>query len=110
MLRTARLAPATNDQPGLTWIEILLISLAASTNPNATAMRRTCISAMKIGTQVAQFQKQALVLTKPVLHEADQQLFQISKSPVNRLRGIGYANKLPQTKCQMELSEQEIAF
>eukprot|EP00973_Karenia_brevis_P041704 5772399-Karenia_brevis.AAC.1 len=110
MLRTARFAPATNEQPGLTWIEILLISLAASTSPNATAMRRTATTAMTIGAQVAQFRKQALVLAKLVLHEADQQMFQVSKSPVNRLRGMGYANKLPQTKCQIELYEQEIAF
>eukprot|EP00973_Karenia_brevis_P001074 146139-Karenia_brevis.AAC.1 len=73
-------------------------------------MKRTAASAATIGTQVAQFRKQALSLAKLVLHEADQQLFQHSKSSTNRLRGIGFENKLPQTRCLIALSDQGIAF
>eukprot|EP00973_Karenia_brevis_P051825 7199944-Karenia_brevis.AAC.1 len=31
LLKTSKVAPATREQPGLTWLELLLVSLAAAT-------------------------------------------------------------------------------
>eukprot|EP00973_Karenia_brevis_P089378 12392253-Karenia_brevis.AAC.1 len=53
LLRNTKVAPVPVGQVGVTWLELLLLSLAASPNPRATEMRRSATSAVAISTQIA---------------------------------------------------------
>eukprot|EP00973_Karenia_brevis_P034349 4738558-Karenia_brevis.AAC.1 len=106
LLKYNKFAPVPKKTSGLTWLELLLLSLAASPNPKTTEMRRTATRSPTIGIQVTRFRVQVQQLIRLVLGEADQQLFKTSRSTDNRLESLGYSNQLPHTSCQMAVSTQ----
>eukprot|EP00973_Karenia_brevis_P031812 4389067-Karenia_brevis.AAC.1 len=58
LLLRLRFAPAPNGAAGITWIELLLLAMAASPNKKITELPRSAVSVPTIGAQLRRFQQQ----------------------------------------------------
>eukprot|EP00973_Karenia_brevis_P079148 10982415-Karenia_brevis.AAC.1 len=106
LLRHLQFAPATTTQPGVTWLELLILAHAMNATNNTTTMPLTATNAPSIGAMLTKFTNQAKTLVQLVLTEADQSLFKASRTTHNRLGNVGHTNRLQHTMCQVALAPE----
>eukprot|EP00973_Karenia_brevis_P051604 7166271-Karenia_brevis.AAC.1 len=101
-------APATTMTAGLTWLELLILSTAASPDRRATELPRTARSNQCLGRQIHNLKTQAMRLVPLLLDRPNQQLFKSCKTTDNRLQGLGFLQTLPHTSCQLAIDTTTI--
>eukprot|EP00973_Karenia_brevis_P047740 6626166-Karenia_brevis.AAC.1 len=103
LLQKVKFEPTSMSEPGHTWIEILLFSLAFSPDPRATAMARTAVATRCIAHLTNSFKKDVQALL-PLIFCADVcKLFTASRASTNRLQAYGIMNRWTHTRIMFAL-------
>ena len=89
----------TSSTSGLTWLELLFLTVAMVDNP-LTHLRSTTAQAQKtLARQLLEFATAAAAALKFALPDDSQRLFLSNVKPSNRMIVYGYYNRLPIQLC-----------
>ena len=81
-----------NSHSGLTWLELLVLSIASSSTPAAIVQTHTANPAKRIASLLRKFISKAKAFVKFAYAAGAQNLFRCSHQPPNRLEAYGYIN------------------
>ena len=90
---------------GFTWLELLLLSIAASPNPASVFTSNTAAPSKKLAHLIRDFTNKARTYLKFAYTPDIVNHFHVTHLPPNRLAHYGYVNRLPHTSAHINLHE-----
>ena len=93
---------ASTASAGLTWLELFILSVAASHNPAGIYMSQTAAPAKKLSYLLREFVTQAKRYLEFAYVRETVELFHTAHHPPNRLVRYGYINKLTHTAAHIQ--------
>ena len=91
---------------GFTWLELLLLSIAASPNPTTIYVSNSAAPTKKLAHLLRDFTNKARTYLKFAYTPDVVNLFHVTHLPPNRLAHYGYVNRLPHTSVHINLHER----
>eukprot|EP00973_Karenia_brevis_P049293 6837684-Karenia_brevis.AAC.1 len=83
----------SDDQGGVTWLELYLLAMAHA--PEPPAQHTQAVARQSIGRSLQAFKVQAMRYVEFALTESAASLFRPSRDVSNRLYTLGFVNTLP---------------
>ena len=94
----------THSIAGLTWLELLFMTIAMADNPMTYLRSTTASSHKSLARQLREFATVATAVLKFALPEDVHKYFLANTKPPNRLAPYGYYNRITHTSAQIFLS------
>ena len=105
-LLTHGLFARTTHTSGMTWLELMFLSIAMTDNPLTLVQSSTAQAQINIARQLREFAAAATTTLKFALTDQDKLLFAGSLKPPNRLAAYGYQNRITHTSVHIAMSRR----
>ena len=105
-LLTHGLFARTTNTSGMTWLELMFISIAMTDHPMTLLQSSTAQAQVNLARQLREFATAATTTLRFALADTDQLLFLGSQKPPNRLAAFGYHNRTTHTSVHVAMSRQ----
>ena len=105
-LLTHGLFALTTHTSGMTWLELMFISIAMTDHPMTLLQSSTAQAQVNLARQLREFAAAATTTLKFALADTDQLLFLGSQKPPNRLAAFGYHNRITHASVHIAMSRR----
>ena len=105
-LLTYGLFARTTQTSGLTWLELMFISIAMTEHPLSLLQSSSAQAQVSLARQLREFTTAATVTLKFMLTDTDQLLFLGSQKQPNRPAHFGYQNRVTHTSVHIAMSRK----
>ena len=105
-LLTHGLFALTTHTSGMTWLELMFISIALTDHPMTLLQSSTARAQVNLARQLREFAAAATTTLKFALADTDQQMFLGSQKPPNRISALGYYNRITHASVHIAMSRR----